>query len=52
MDKVEKALVGFALLLLTTVTVAAYTGYNKDLKELELKYMAASVGAPLVVCVK
>lgn len=52
MDTVDKL---FALAAFTFIGLCGYAVYADSSlrhKELELKYMAASAGAPLAVCVK
>jgi hypothetical protein len=52
MESFEKWMVGLIGSFILFVCFMVYAGVEKDKMELELKYMAASAGAPLAVCVK
>lgn len=52
MDAVDKVMAGLALAFVFVLGLIVYCIHTQEVKELELKYMAATAGAPLVVCVK
>jgi hypothetical protein len=52
MDSFDKAVMICTLGFLTFCGVLIYATEAREQKELELKYMAATAGAPLAVCVK
>jgi hypothetical protein len=52
METADKVMAGLALAFVFVLGFTVYCFHTQEVKELEFKYMAASAGAPLVVCVK